>query len=77
MTQSPLTEPKKLWNIPYILVLTVSTLSSFSFYMVATILSKYLVGLDVYKRQVQTLGVRLRVVAVFVHDDIAILDAFR
>ena len=45
MTQSPLTEPKKLWNIPYILVLTVSTLSSFSFYMVATILSKYLVGL--------------------------------
>ena len=46
MTQSPLTEPKKLWNIPYILVLTVSTLSSFSFYMVATILSKYLVGLS-------------------------------
>ena len=45
MTQSPLTEPKKLWNIPYILVLTVSTLSSFSFYMVATILSKYLVRL--------------------------------
>lgn len=45
MAQSTLTEPKKLWNIPYILVLTVSTLSSFSFYMVATIMSKYLVGL--------------------------------
>ncbi len=37
--------PEKLWNAPYILVLTVSTLSSFSFYMVATIMSKYLVGL--------------------------------
>lgn len=45
MAQSTLTQPQKLWNIPYILVLTVSTLSSFSFYMVATIMSKYLVGL--------------------------------
>lgn len=38
-------EPDKLWNLSYILVLTVSTLSSFSFYMVATIMSKYLVSL--------------------------------
>lgn len=43
--QNTLEGPKKLWNAPYILVLTVSTLSSFSFYMVATIMSKYLVGL--------------------------------
>lgn len=44
MTQS-LRGPEKLWNTSYILVLTVSTLSSFSFYMVATIMSKYLMGL--------------------------------
>lgn len=37
--------PEKLWNSSYILVLVISTLSSFSFYMVATIMSKYLVGL--------------------------------
>ena len=37
--------PTKLWNASYILVLIVSTLSSFSFYMVATIMSKYLVSL--------------------------------
>ena len=37
--------PDKLWNASYILILTVSTLSSFSFYMVATIMSKYLVSL--------------------------------
>lgn len=42
-----LREPEKLWNSSYILVLTVSTLSSFSFYMVATIMSKYLVSLGV------------------------------
>lgn len=41
----PLGEPDKLWNLSYILILTVSTLSSFSFYMVATIMSKYLVSL--------------------------------
>lgn len=40
-----LQEPDKLWNLSYILVLIVSTLSSFSFYMVATIMSKYLVSL--------------------------------
>lgn len=40
-----LSEPTKLWNKSYILVLVISTLSSFSFYMVATILSKYLVGI--------------------------------
>jgi len=40
-----LPEPTKLWNKSYILVLVISTLSSFSFYMVATILSKYLVGI--------------------------------
>lgn len=38
-------EPKKLWNSSYILILIISTLSSFSFYMVATILSKYLISL--------------------------------
>ena len=37
--------PDKLWNASYILILAVSTLSSFSFYMVATIMSKYLVSL--------------------------------
>ena len=37
--------PDKLWNPSYILILSVSTLSSFSFYMVATIMSKYLVSL--------------------------------
>lgn len=35
----------KLWNRSYILVILISTMSSFSFYMVATILSKYLVGI--------------------------------
>lgn len=36
---------EKLWNKHYILVLIVNVLTSFSFYMVATILSKYLVGI--------------------------------
>lgn len=36
---------EKLWNKHYILVLLVNILTSFSFYMVATILSKYLVGI--------------------------------
>ncbi len=36
---------EKLWNKHYILVLVVNTLNAFSFYMVATILSKYLVGI--------------------------------
>lgn len=40
-----LRRPEKLWNSSYILVLVVSTFSSFSFYMVATIMSKYLVSL--------------------------------
>lgn len=44
MNQTP-QGPTKLWNTSYILVLVVSTLSSFSFYMVATIMSKYLVSL--------------------------------
>ena len=35
----------KLWNRSYILVILISTLSSFSLYMVATILSSYLVGI--------------------------------
>ena len=37
--------PKTLWNASYLLILAVSTLSSFSFYMTATIMSKYLVSL--------------------------------
>lgn len=35
----------RLWNRSYILVILISTMSAFSFYMVATILSKYLVGI--------------------------------
>ena len=38
-------QTQKLWNKQYILVLIISTLSSFSFYMVVTILSKYLTGI--------------------------------
>lgn len=37
----------KLWNRSYILVLLISTMSAFSFYMVATIMSKYLVGIGI------------------------------
>ena len=40
-------EPQTLWNRSYIFVLFVSLLSSFSFYMVATIMSKYLVGIGI------------------------------
>lgn len=36
---------EKLWNKHYILVLLVNTLNAFSFYMIATILSKYLVNI--------------------------------
>lgn len=39
--------PAKLWNKQYILVLLISTLSSFSFFMVVTILSKYLTGIGI------------------------------
>ena len=38
-------QTQKLWNKQYILVLIISTLSSCSFYMVVTILSKYLTGI--------------------------------
>jgi MFS family permease len=38
---------EKLWNFSYVLVLTISTFSSISFYMIATFLSKYLVELGV------------------------------
>lgn len=37
--------PTKLWNRAYVFVLLINTFSSFSFYFVATILSKYLVGI--------------------------------
>ena len=40
-----LSGPTKLWNKSYILVLLISTMSAFSFFMVVTILSKYLVGI--------------------------------
>lgn len=36
---------EKLWNKHYILIILVNTLNAFSFYMVATILSKYLVNI--------------------------------
>lgn len=39
------TKVEKLWNKHYILVLIINLLNAFSFYMVATILSKYLVGI--------------------------------
>ena len=42
MNQNMTTEPTKLWNRQYILVLLLNTLNAFSFYMVVTILSKYL-----------------------------------
>jgi MFS family permease len=35
-------DPSKLWNRSYILAILISTLSSFSFLMIATLLSKYL-----------------------------------
>jgi MFS family permease len=40
-----LSNSSRLWNRPYILVILISTMSAFSFYMVATIMSKYLVGI--------------------------------
>ncbi len=43
----PVSTPAKLWNRQYILVLLISTLSSFSFFMVVTILSKYLTGIGI------------------------------
>ncbi len=43
--EKPFVTPTKLWNRSYIFVLTVSTLTSFSFYMTSTIMNKYLVGL--------------------------------
>ncbi len=45
---------EKLWNRHYILVLIINTLNAFSFFMVATILSKYLVNIGT---NVQTAGV--------------------
>lgn len=38
-------EPTTLWNRSYIFVLVITTLNAFSFYMISTILSKYLVGI--------------------------------
>ena len=35
----------KLWNRQYVLILLVNTLNAFSFYMIATMLSKYLVNI--------------------------------
>ena len=43
--RNTLPDSAKLWNRSYILVILISTLSSFSLYMVATILSSYLVGI--------------------------------
>ena len=47
MNQNMTTEPTKLWNRQYILVLLLNTLNAFSFYMVVTILSKYLVSIGI------------------------------
>lgn len=38
---------EKLWNKHYILILIVNTINAFSFYMTATILAKYLVGIGI------------------------------
>ena len=46
-TIQPVSTPAKLWNKQYILVLLIATLSSFSFFMVVTILSKYLTGIGI------------------------------
>ena len=43
--RNTLPDSAKLWNRSYILVILISTLSSFSLYMVATILSSYLIGI--------------------------------
>ncbi len=37
-------EQTKLWNRPYIFILIINTFNAFSFYMIATVLSKYLVS---------------------------------
>ncbi len=42
-----MSDSSKLWNRSYILSILISTMSSFSFYMVATILSSYLLGIGV------------------------------
>lgn len=49
MTEERVTEPIKLWNNNFIFMVLISMLTSFSFYMVATVLSKYLVeiGIDI------------------------------
>lgn len=39
--------PEKLWNRSYIFLLFVNTLNSFAFYMITTILSKYLTGIGI------------------------------
>lgn len=40
-------EPTKLWNKSYIFILLISTLNSIAFFMIATILTKYLVRIGV------------------------------
>lgn len=45
MKQTTAPSSESLWTPPYILVLLINTLNAFSFYMVATILSKHLVGI--------------------------------
>jgi len=45
MTEAGHTEPIKLWNMSYISILTINTLNAFSFFMIVTILSKYLIGI--------------------------------
>lgn len=45
MKQAKTSSSESLWTLSYIFVLLINTLNAFSFYMVATILSKHLVGI--------------------------------
>lgn len=47
MTNQITTQPEKLWNKGYTLILFTSVLSSFSFYLITTILSKHLLNIEI------------------------------
>ena len=47
MTNQLTSQTEKLWNKGYTLILLTSTLSSFSFYLITTILSKHLLNIEI------------------------------
>lgn len=47
MTNQITNQSEKLWNKGYTLILLTSTLSSFSFYLITTILSKHLINIEI------------------------------